>query len=58
MTKFNKELIQETLDCFKEENFLEISEETACEYLESMAGLYLAFHVQTDVPINQTLPRT
>jgi len=33
----------ETIKCFKEENNLDISEETANEYLKYFAGLYLAF---------------
>lgn len=43
MTKHSEELIKETIECFKEENGHIIDEETASEYLESMAGLYLAF---------------
>ena len=43
MTKFSKELIQETIQCFKEEDNHIIDEETASEYLENMAGFYLAF---------------
>lgn len=43
MTKFSKELIKRTIECFKEETEHIIDEETASEYLESMAGLYLAF---------------
>ena len=41
--KFSQNLIEETIKCFKEENNLEISEETANEYLRYFAGLYLAF---------------
>lgn len=41
---FSHNLIMETIKCFKEENNLEISEETANEYLRYFAGLYLAFN--------------
>lgn len=40
---FSEKLIQETISCFKEEDKLDISEETANEYLESLGGLFLAF---------------
>ena len=43
MHKYSDELIQETIKCFKEENDIEISKETAIEYLDSFAGLFLAF---------------
>jgi len=43
VTVFSQNLIEETIECFKKENNLNISEETANEYLESLAGLYLAF---------------
>jgi hypothetical protein len=33
----------ETIQCFKEENNLDISPELANEYLNSMSGLFLAF---------------
>ena len=43
MCKFSEELIEETIKCFWEENGLVISKETAIEYLNNLAGLYLAF---------------
>ena len=43
MTIFSEDLIQETIAYYAEEHDHHISEETAQEYLESMAGLYLAF---------------
>lgn len=41
--KYSNKLIQETILCFKEENGLDISEETATEYLDGLSGLFLAF---------------
>jgi hypothetical protein len=40
---FSKELIADTITCFKEEDGLLLSEEEAIEVLHSFAGLYLAF---------------
>jgi hypothetical protein len=41
--QYSKKLIAECIQCFKDENDLDISEEQANEYLDSFAGLYLAF---------------
>lgn len=41
--QFSKNLIEETILCFKEEDDLDISEETANEYLMSLSNLYLAY---------------
>ena len=38
---FSENLIEETILCFKEEHGLDISKETANEYLNSFATLYL-----------------
>ena len=43
MYKYSEKLTEETIKVFKEENNLNISEETANEYLDSLAGLFLAF---------------
>lgn len=43
--QFSKKLIIETILCFKEEDCLDISEETANEYLMSLSNLYLAFSI-------------
>ena len=43
MFKYSEKLIEETIKVFKEENDLEISKETANEYLDSFAGLFLAY---------------
>ncbi len=43
MNNFSKNLIQETITYFKEKHNHIISEETACDYLDSLAGLYLSF---------------
>lgn len=43
MLKYSEKLIQETISCFKEEDNLNISEEMANEYLDSLSGLFLAF---------------
>ena len=41
--KYTQKLIEETIKCFKDEDNLDISAETACEYLDSLGGLFLAF---------------
>lgn len=41
--KFNQGLIQETIDCFREEDGIVITPEQAEEYLSSFADLFLAF---------------
>lgn len=41
--KYSQKLIEETIKCFKEEDNLDISVETANEYLDSLGGLFLAF---------------
>lgn len=40
---FSQNLIEETIAVFKEENGIEISAETANEYLENLSGLFLVF---------------
>jgi len=40
---FSKQLIDETIKVFKEEDGLNLSPEQANEYLNGMAGLFLAF---------------
>lgn len=40
---FSKNLIQDCIKSFKEENGVDISPETANEYLNSFARLYLTF---------------
>jgi len=40
---FSQKLIQDCIKNFKEENGVDISAETANEYLNNMAGLFLAF---------------
>ena len=49
-TLFSQKLIQETINCFKEEDGLDVSPEQANEYLHSLAGLYLAFVKKRPVP--------
>ena len=48
---FSKNLIERTIQCFKEEDGLELSREQANEYLHSMAGLFLAFAEKRADPI-------
>lgn len=40
---YPQNLIDETIACFKEEDNLDLSVETAIEYLDSLGGLFLAF---------------
>ena len=47
---FSQNLINETIQCFKEEDGLDLSPEQANEYLHSMAGLFLAFAEKRPVP--------
>ncbi len=42
-TRFSQNLIEETIQCFKEEDGLDISAETANQYLENLSGLFLVF---------------
>ncbi len=57
---FSKSLIQDCIKNFKEENEVDISAETANEYLNNMAGLYLAFTEKrtdpTALAVGGTLP--
>lgn len=46
--QYSKELVQECIKVFKEDHGLDISEETATEYLDSFANLYLAFSRPND----------
>ena len=50
MASFSEKLIQEAIDCFREENGLELTPETAEEYLASFAGLFLAFAKENPRP--------
>ena len=43
MFKYSDKLIDETIKVFKEEDGLDLSKETANEYLDQLAGLFLAF---------------
>ncbi len=43
MFKYSKKLVKETIECFKEEDGIDISKETAIEYLDSLGNLFLAF---------------
>jgi hypothetical protein len=43
MFKYSEKIIQETIKIFKEEEGLDISEETANEYCDNLGGLFLAF---------------
>lgn len=40
---FSQKLIEETIKVFREEDSIELSPETANEYLDSLGGLFLAF---------------
>lgn len=41
--RFSKELIEETINCFWEEDGLILSKDVANEYLMSLSDLYLAY---------------
>lgn len=43
MFNYSKKLIKETIETFKKEDDLDISEETANEYLDNLGGLFLSF---------------
>ncbi len=43
MIEFSDDLIDECILCFKDENDVELSRETANEYLHSFADLYSIF---------------
>ncbi len=43
MFKYSDELIKKTINCFKEEDSLDISKEIAIEYCDKLSGLFLAF---------------
>lgn len=49
MIKYSDKLIQKTIIIFREEDGLEISEETANEYLDSLGGLFLAFSCYKEI---------
>jgi hypothetical protein len=48
--QYSKKLIDETIQCFKDDDDLDISPEQANEYLNSFAGLYLAFADEHSAP--------
>ena len=50
-SNFSQNLIEQTIQCFKEEDGLDLSPEQANEYLRSMAGLFLAFAEKRADPI-------
>ncbi len=53
---FPKYLIEETIQCFKEENDIDLSAEEASHYLDSFAELFLAFaDVPQDVDVSQNV---
>lgn len=45
---YSKNLIEKTIEVFKKEDNLDISAEIACEYLDSLGGLFLAFANKED----------
>lgn len=46
--KFSQKLIEETIECFKEENGVDITSVEAGMYLSSFSELFLAFKVETE----------
>ena len=53
---YSQKLIEETIRCFKEEDGIDISVETANEYLERFSGLFLAFARPSSLDGGQTSP--
>lgn len=51
MTKFSEELVQKTIAYYDDELDHRITRETAQEYLESMAGLYLVMRSFAGKPV-------
>ncbi|MCW3110921.1 MAG: hypothetical protein JWQ09_5427 [Segetibacter sp.] len=49
MTIYSDKLVEELIQCLKEENGVEITPNEAQEALENMAGLYLAFARKNDL---------
>lgn len=43
MTEYSKELKEKCIQCFKEDDDLIIDEETAEEYLDGFANIFLAY---------------
>ncbi len=43
MFKYSEKLLKETISVFKKEDHLDVSPEIACEYLDNLGGLFLAF---------------
>lgn len=41
--RYSPELIEETIACLKDEHNITISPEEACQYLDSLSGLFLAY---------------
>ncbi|HEY0220764.1 MAG TPA: hypothetical protein VGC58_00920 [Candidatus Paceibacterota bacterium] len=46
--KYSQELIKETINCFKEENAIFLSETEAIEILNNLSALYIAFSKKYD----------
>lgn len=47
---YSQNLIQETIKVFKEEDGVDISVDTAIEYLNQLSGLFLAFAGYKETP--------
>jgi hypothetical protein len=55
-SSYPKHLIEETIQCFKEENGIHLSAEEASHYLDSFAELFLAFaDVSQEVDSSQNI---
>ena len=48
--QYNEKLIKETIECFKEENGIDITPEQANEHLNCFADLFLAFAEEEPCP--------
>ncbi len=52
MPEYSEKLIEEAITCFKEENGILLTREKAIEYLDGLAGLFLAFRKTKEVHLS------
>ena len=54
---YSQKLIDDTIQCFKEENGIDLSHDQAVECLHNMAGLFLAFAKDRKVGVTSSASR-